>query len=68
MYSCTLLAKLMKWHVGGKNEDKVMKFVLDSKASDHINNRWPWFAKEERNVRLGLATDGVNPFRNQSLS
>ncbi len=68
MYSCTRLAELMKWHVGGKSEDKVMRSVVDSKAWDHVNNKWPWFAKEERNVRLGLALDGVNPFGNQSLS
>ena len=68
MYSCTRLAELMKWHVGGKSKDKVMRSVVDSKAWDHVNNKWLWFAKEERNVRLGLALDGVNPFRNQSLS
>ena len=68
MYSCRRLAELQKWHVGGKSKDKVMRSVVDSKAWDHVNNKWPWFAKEERNVRLGLALDGVNPFRNQSLS
>ena len=68
MYSCTRIAELMKWHVGGKSKDKVMRSVVDSKAWDHVNNRWPWFAEDGRNVRLGLALDGVNPFRNQSLS
>ena len=58
----------MKWHVGGKSKDKVMRSVVDSKAWNHVNNRWPEFAKEERNIRLGLALDGVNPFRNQSRS
>ena len=32
MYSCTRLAELMNWHVGGKSEDKVMRSVVDSKA------------------------------------
>ena len=41
MYSCTRLAKLMKWHVGGKSEDKVMRSVVDSKVWDHENNKWP---------------------------
>ena len=45
-----------------------MRSVVDSKAWDHVNNRWPWFGKEEQNVRLGLALDGVISFRNQSLS
>ena len=68
MYSCTRLAELMKWHVDGKSKDKVMRSVVDSKAWNHVNSTWPEFAKEGRNVRLGLALDGVNPFRNQSLS
>ena len=68
MYSCTRLAELMKWHVDGKSKDKVMRSVVDSKAWKHVNSKWPEFAKEGRNVRLGLALDGVNPFRNQSLS
>jgi hypothetical protein len=27
-----------------------------------VRHRWPNFAMEPRNVRLGLATDGVNSF------
>ena len=68
MYICTRLVELMKWHVGGKSEDKVMRYVADLKVWDQVSNRWPWFAEEERNVRLGLALDNINPFRNQSLS
>ena len=58
----------MKWHVDKKSKDKVMRSVVDSKAWNHVNNKWPKFAKEERNVRLGLALDGVNLFTNKSLS
>ena len=56
MYNCTQLANLIKWRVGGKSKDKVMRFVVDSRAWDHKNMKWPWFAKEERNVRLDLCT------------
>ena len=31
-------------------------------------NKWPWFAKGKRNIRLGLALNGINIFRNQSLN
>ena len=48
MYNCTRLAELMKAHAGRESEDKVMRYVVDSKAWNHVNNRWPWFAKEER--------------------
>lgn len=68
MYSWTQLAEVMKWHICGKSKEKVMRSVVNSKAWNHVNNKWPWFAKEGRNVRLGLALDGINPFQNQSLS
>jgi hypothetical protein len=36
--------------------------VHDSKAWGHIDKTWPKFGGEPRNVRLGLATNGMNPF------
>jgi hypothetical protein len=40
--------------------------VPDSRAWEHINATFPDFANEPRNVRLGLATDGMNPFGEKS--
>jgi hypothetical protein len=31
-----------------------------------FDNRWPNFSQDPRNIRLGLALDGVNPFSDQS--
>ena len=45
-----------------------MECVLDSKAWKHIDSLYPGFAWENRNIRLGFALDGVNPFSNQSLN
>ncbi len=45
-----------------------MESVPDSKSWKHINVVYPEFASEDRNIRLGLALDGVNPYSNQSLS
>jgi len=39
MYGNTQLAKIMKWHIGQKNKDKMMRFVVDSKAWEHVNNK-----------------------------
>ena len=36
--------------------------------SRNIDEKHPDFARELRNIRLGLAVDGFNPFRNMSLS
>lgn len=68
MYRSTSLAKLNKWHTERKDCSGKVECVPDSKAWKHVDSLYPGFALEERNVRLGLALDGVNPFSNQSLS
>ncbi|CAA7048867.1 unnamed protein product [Microthlaspi erraticum] len=39
-----------------------LKRMLDSVTWDQMDEKYPAFAAEERNVRLGLSTDGFNPF------
>ena len=68
MYRCTRIAELNKWHTSRKDISGKMESVPDSKAWKHINELYPEFASEERNIRLGMALDGVNPYSNQSLS
>ena len=45
-----------------------MRHPADSKAWKHLDELYPSFAAEPRNVRLRLATDGFNPFGNMSNS
>ncbi|PRQ28870.1 hypothetical protein RchiOBHm_Chr5g0007671 [Rosa chinensis] len=45
-----------------------MRHPADSPAWKDFDCRYPEFSQEPRNVRLGLATDGFNPFGNMSLS
>ena len=33
-----------------------------------MDTQFPWFSQDSRSVRLGLATDGFNPFRTMSIS
>ena len=33
-----------------------------------MDTHFPWFSQDPRNVRLGLAKDGFNPFRTMSIS
>ena len=35
----------------------------DGFVLNYIEEKWPIFKEEPRNVRLSLAVDGVNPFR-----
>ena len=63
MYSTPLQASYMTWHHRHASEDGIMRGAVDSHQWKFVN--WKWrseFAYEPRNLRLGLATDGVNPF------
>ena len=68
MYRCKWLAELNKWHASRDKEGGNVECVPDSKAWKHIESLDGTFATEARNIRLGMALDGVNPFSNQSLS
>jgi hypothetical protein len=39
-----------------------MCYAANSNQWKFINGQWPTFTEEPRNVQLGLAIDGVNPF------
>ncbi|XP_015160874.1 uncharacterized protein [Solanum tuberosum] len=52
----------MRWHHEHTKEDGVMRHPSDSKAWKHFNETHHFFAVEPRNVRLGLCTDGFQPF------
>ena len=45
-----------------------MRHPVDSLAQKDFDKVNPSFAEEPRNVRLGLASDGFNPFGNMSIS
>ncbi len=38
-----------------------MHHAADSRQWQFIDEKWPEFASEARNIRLGLAIDGINP-------
>jgi hypothetical protein len=45
-----------------------MTHPADGKAWEDFDKCWPDFAKDARNLRLGLATNGFNPFSNTNSS
>ncbi|CAN6691810.1 unnamed protein product [Malus baccata var. baccata] len=60
------MAKDLTWHHTNKSQDGKMRHPVDSPAWESIDTRYPDFASDPRNLRLGLATDGFNPFRQLS--
>ncbi|GJU35181.1 pyruvate kinase [Tanacetum coccineum] len=67
LYKSSHTAKEMTWHATGKcTEPGKMQHPVDGRAWKNFDTKYPNFAKEPRNVRLGLAVDGFNPFGNLS--
>ncbi|XP_058776657.1 uncharacterized protein LOC131650977 [Vicia villosa] len=57
-------AKNLRWHAEERKCDGQIRHVADSLQWKKIDSLFPNFGKESRNLRLGLSTDGMNPFGN----
>ena len=53
----------MDYHARNISEDGVLRMPADGSSFREIEEKWANFKDEPRNVRLSLATDGVNPLR-----
>lgn len=62
MFRSEKMAEDLRWHFTNKCTDGKMHHPVDSVTWDLVNDRWEDFAIEPRNLRLGLSTDGFNPF------
>ena len=51
--------KAALWHkLKRRHSDKEMRHPADGEAWQDFDREYPDFAKDARNIRLGLATDG----------
>nr|GEV79036.1 hypothetical protein [Tanacetum cinerariifolium] len=58
LYKSSHTTKEMTWHAIGKcTKPGKMQHPIDGRAWKNFNTKYPEFAKEPRNVRLGLAVD-----------
>ncbi|KAF0917480.1 hypothetical protein E2562_020593 [Oryza meyeriana var. granulata] len=51
-----------------KPVENELSHPADGEAWKEFDRKYEWFAKDARNIRLGLATDGFNPFGKMSSS
>ncbi|KAA0040145.1 transposon protein, putative, CACTA, En/Spm sub-class [Cucumis melo var. makuwa] len=59
----------MRWHKDKRvDTEDVLRHPADAAGWKHFDKEFPQFASEPRNVRLGLASDGFNPFGNMSTA
>lgn len=62
-------AKDMRWHKEVRKEEHgVLRHPADGKAWKHLDEKYPDFAADPRSVRMGLASDGFNPFSNMTTT
>lgn len=62
MFRSEQMAKDLRWHFNNKSTDGKLRHPVDSVTWYQMDDKYPSFAAEERNMRLGLSTDGFNPF------
>ncbi|XP_035843728.1 uncharacterized protein LOC110929331 isoform X4 [Helianthus annuus] len=68
LFMSSKTAASMRWHEESRTKDGYLRHPADSPAWKTFDFNYPDFASESRNVRLGLASDGFNPFRTMSVS
>lgn len=61
-------ASSMTWHEDGRTKDGLMRHPADSVAWKDFDLKYPNFSCDPRNVRLGLASDGFNPFKTMTIA
>ncbi|KAH0642243.1 hypothetical protein KY290_033841 [Solanum tuberosum] len=66
LFMCSKTAEHMRWHASESNPDGLMRHPRDGEAWKTFDQIHSGFSSDPRNVRLGLATDGFNPFGTMS--
>jgi hypothetical protein len=56
------IAPYMRWHAEGRTRDGVLRHQADGEAWRSFDIVHPDFMADNRNVRLGLTSDGFNHF------
>ncbi|XP_056843209.1 uncharacterized protein LOC108820250 [Raphanus sativus] len=68
MFRSKRMAEDLRWHYTNATEDGTIRHPVDSISWAQVNAKWPDFAADPRNLRLGISTDGMNPFSMQSTN
>ncbi|XP_020081003.1 uncharacterized protein LOC109704650 isoform X2 [Ananas comosus] len=68
IYMSSKVASLMRWHDEGRIKDGILRHPADGLAWKSFDDHYLDFSSDPRSVRLGLASDGFNPFRTMSTT
>ncbi|KAL4301596.1 hypothetical protein AHAS_Ahas17G0316700 [Arachis hypogaea] len=68
LFMCSATAKSMRWHDEERRKDEKLRHPADGQSWKDFDNHHTNFALDPHNVRLGLSSDGFNPYRTMSIS
>ena len=52
----------MDFHAHNKSQYDILRMLTHGSAFRYMEEKWPNFKEDPRNVRISLAADGVNPY------
>ena len=61
-------AKLIRWHKEEHKQDSMLRHPADGSQWRKIDRTYLEFELDARNIRIGLSTNGMNPFSEMSSS
>lgn len=67
-YTSPMIAPHMQWHAEGHTKEGLLRHPADSPTWKDLDCKFTEIGVDSPNIRLGLATDGFNPFGNMSVS
>jgi hypothetical protein len=62
IYSTEKTSQDARWHAKERTNDEKLRHPADGEAWKKFDDLFPDFKADPRNIRLGLSTDGFNPF------
>ncbi|KAL6185455.1 hypothetical protein ACLB2K_041588 [Fragaria x ananassa] len=68
MFQSPETSKSLTWHATTRKKDGFLRHPADSTSWKFVDEKWPAFGDEPRNLRLALSSDGFNPHSVQSNS
>ncbi|XP_074336927.1 uncharacterized protein LOC141674102 [Apium graveolens] len=68
LFMCKDYSKLMTWHALERTKDGKLRHPADAEGWKSMDANRPNFVADPRNIRLGLAANGINPYRSMNIS
>ncbi|KAL6126154.1 hypothetical protein ACLB2K_074205 [Fragaria x ananassa] len=68
MFQSPETSKSLTWHATTRKKDGFLRHPANSTSWKFVDEKWPAFGDEPRNLRLALSSDGFNPHSVQSNS